>query len=122
MFRGRRTTTVYVYDDQGRVQRTVTASPWTDEDRALLLAYGKHKASRCPGCGEPKSLAWHPDNDGYYTVPDDLRVVCHGCTALAKVRAEGSSPSSEPVKPVEYLGVIHDRNYETHPLVEGSAR
>lgn len=106
------TSTFYVYDDSGRVARAVTESPWTEEDRALMLAYRMFLDSICDGCGQPKSLAHHPDNDGWYEVAPQ-RVICHACTAIRRVEQEGSK---EPVKPVELIRLVHDRDYSTHPL------
>lgn len=93
--------------------RTVTESPWTDEDRKLMLAYRMYLDSLCPGgCGQPRALAHHPDNEGWYDV-DDHRTTCHACTALRRAEDDGSK---EPTKPVEFLHVIHDRDYKTRPL------
>lgn len=110
MLRGRRAVTVYEYDDQGRVARTSTRSPWTAEDRALMLAYEQHLNTLCPGiCGQPKALAWHSDNEGWYRTPDDDVSVCQACTALRR-------HTDETAKPVEFIGLVHDRDYETDPL------
>lgn len=99
-----------MYDANGRLERVVTPSPWTDNDRALMLAFQLYKRSICDGCGQPRHLAQHPDNDGWYdTTP---AVVCHGCTALRAANHEGT----DPVKPVELFGVVHTRDYEKKPL------
>lgn len=110
VLRGRPTTTSYRYDEQGRIERTVTGSPWTEEDRALLLAYQLYRSSLCTGCGQPKHLAHHPDNDGWYETGEPI--VCHACTALAKAGAK--DPSS--VDPVQMYRILHDRDYTTSPL------
>lgn len=89
----------------------MTESEWTDEDRALLLAYKLWERSLCDGCGQPRSRAHHPDNDGYYRASE--AVVCHACTALRRAHQSGSK---EPVKPVELFHVVHDRDYEADPL------
>lgn len=95
--------------------RTVTESPWTDDDRKLMLAYQQYLDSLCQGgCGQPKRLAHHPDNDGWYDV-DGERVVCHACTALRRAEDDGSK---EPAKPVEFLVLNHERDYNTHPLLD----
>lgn len=115
VLRGRPSTATHLYDDTGRVFRTVTESPWTDEDRKLMLAYKMHLNSLCPGgCGQPRRLAHHPDNEGWYDVDAD-RVVCHACTALERAKHEGSK---EPVKPIEFISIVHDRDYATHPLLD----
>lgn len=110
MLRGRRTVTVYEYDDHGRVARTFTRSPWTPEDRALMLAYQIYLDTLCPGiCGQPKAKAWHSDNEGWYRTPDDAVNVCQACTAIQRY-------STDTAKPVEFIGLVHDRDYDTDPL------
>jgi len=70
-----------VYDDPEHPDRPtghVEAPLWTPADRALLLALGMHESTLCPGCGEPKHVAWHSWMDGEYDAPT---AVCHACTA-----------------------------------------
>lgn len=103
-----------VYGDvagERRVVRQVTASPWTEEDRALLVAYQLYRESLCDGCGQPKHLAHHPDNDGWYDVAPDP-VQCHACTALAKA----GSKEPDKVEPVLMYRILHDRDYGEKPL------
>lgn len=76
------------------------------------MAWRRHKASFCPGCGEPKATAWHPDNDGHFAVTQEI--TCHGCTAKVAHGHEGT----EPVKPVTYLLVEDTRDYAADPLPE----
>lgn len=91
--------------------RTVTASPWTEEDRALMLGYRSYLATLCPGeCGQPRELAHHWDNEGWYSVEDEDRTTCHACTALKQAGAK------EPIEPVEFLTISHPRDYATKPL------
>lgn len=99
-----------MYDDGGRVVRTVTRGGWTEEDRALVMAYRRYQATLCR-CGEPKERAWHWDNEGWYEVdPDEDFLTCHACTALA--RAE--NPEADPVRyPVR---LRNDRDYAEKPL------
>ncbi len=71
-----------MYDDPEHPDRPtghLEAALWTPADRALLLALGRHEATLCPGCGEPKHIAWHSWMDGEYHAPT---AVCHGCTAM----------------------------------------
>lgn len=81
--------------------RTVTTSPWTHEDRVLMLARAKHRSTLCPGCGEPKDHAWHVDMEGHYEV--EATFVCHSCSAR-----KGSA--------VEYVAVVDSRDYAADPL------
>jgi hypothetical protein len=99
---------VYEYDDQGRVARTVARSSWTDEDRALMLAYAEYKASLCPGCGHPKETAWHPLVDSYEVTAS---YTCCACTARAR---HGSDPGTVP--PVEYT-VVTDTMPDVMPAM-----
>ena len=102
--------TTYEYDAQGRVLRTVQASPWTAEDRALMLAWDMHQQSLCPGCSEPKETAWHWDNDGWFDVVDPI--TCHVCT----VRRRHGAEDPDTVPAVEYLPVVYTRNHDDRPL------
>lgn len=106
--RGRSAVTHHVYDDQGRLTRTVAGSGWTSEDRTLLLAYRQYLGGLCK-CGEPRARAHHPDNDGWYDVDAAATVVCHACTAIERHR----DPAA---KAVEYLRLVHTRDYEAKPL------
>jgi hypothetical protein len=99
--------TTYEYDDQGRVARAYTASAWTEEDRALMLAREQYRAGLCPGCGQPKDTAWHPDNEGWFEVTASFE--CHACTAL---RREGDASA----EPVVFHAVTDTRDYEKSPL------
>lgn len=86
----------------------MTPSAWTEEDRALLLAYEQHKATLCPGCGHPKATAWHFDNEGEFEVGTSY--TCHPCT-VKHDPGDGSN-----VQPVTYAGVIDTRDYAANPL------
>lgn len=89
----------------------MAASPWTEEDRALLLAYRAYRDSLCQGgCGQPSSLAHHWDMDGWFEAPG---VTCYACTARAQAER---ADSTEPVKPVELFGVINVRDFDKKPL------
>lgn len=94
----------------------MTRSPWTDEDRALLLAFSLYEESLC-SCGEPRNLAHHPDNEGWYTIDNDPEegsaVVCNACAAIEKNKAEAEkSDLPYGLRPV----LVHDRDYEAKPL------
>lgn len=89
----------------------MTESQWTDEDRALLLAYRLWEQSLCDGCGQPRARAHHPDNDGHYETSEAIE--CHACTAMRRAH---QSDSKEPVKPVKLFRLIHNRDYVKDPL------
>lgn len=91
------------------VTYTTTASPWTVEDRALLLAWRTYSDSLCTGCGHPKATAWHHLSD-----PGDFRFdgefVCLPCTAARKPDEDGKR------EPVTYPVVLATRDYAADPL------
>lgn len=98
--------------------RTVTASAWSEEDRALMLGYREYLGTLCSGgCGQPKALAHHWDNDGWFEADDS--VVCHACTAIRQAEREDSS---EPAKPVRLISVRDVRDYEKKPLPQTPER
>lgn len=103
--------TTYEYDDSpaggGRVARAFTASAWTEEDRALMLARDSYRTTLCPNCGHPKDTAWHPDNEGWFEVTASFE--CHPCTALRRE----VDPSAEPVM---FQAVTDTRDYVKKPL------
>lgn len=81
-------TVTYLYDDhehQDRPSGHIESPAWTDDDRSLLLGLTTYEASLCPGCGIPKSLAWHFKMEGFY---EGHQVVCHACTGRAGGRPE----------------------------------
>lgn len=83
ILRGRLLTTTYVYDDAehpGRPTSSMTSPAWTEDDRALMLGLAAHETSLCPGCDQPRELAWHADAEGFYEAHS---FVCHACTAKA---------------------------------------
>lgn len=99
--------TTYEYDDHGRVARALSQSPWTPEDRALMLALNVYNAGNCPNCGHPKATAWHPDNEGWFEVVQTYE--CNACTALR----QHAAPDEQPV---EFVVVDDTRDYEANPL------
>lgn len=76
-----------------------------------MLARREHYKTLCPGCGHPKSTAWHWDNGGFFEVAQ--RVECHACTAMKKPTGSGQDAR---VEPEEYLAVVDTRDYVTNPL------
>lgn len=57
---------------------TVESPEWLDEDRWALLGLQRYEATLCPGCGEPKQIAWHKDAQ---QLVDTHEFVCSSCTA-----------------------------------------
>lgn len=81
--RGRRPRTTYLYEDTDHPDRITGAlgEPWfTLDDRALLLGLEAYEATLCPGCGQPKELAWHAAVQASWESED---AVCHACTTRA---------------------------------------
>lgn len=103
--RGRPLVTSYEYDDQGQVARTVQRSPWTPEDRALMLAWSQYLESLCPGCGLPKESAWH--TDGWHVVRPLAE--CDGCSAKRRHEWEEAGSTGEAPKRVTYTRIVDTR-------------
>lgn len=82
-------TTVYHYDDDGRLTHSTTVweAEWTDEDLDWAIAQAAEDADICPGgCGHHLSETTHPDAEGEYTAPLPTR--CHACTPLEQRKEE----------------------------------
>jgi len=89
--------------------RTVQSSLWTEDDRALMLAWRQYLDGLCGGCGHPRATAWHPDNGlGAFELQE--RVTCWGCTAAQEPNADGT------IEPVTYPLVLDMRDYDEYPL------
>lgn len=43
-----------------------------------MLGLQLYEATLCPGCGEPRHLAWHQESEGEY---EGNHFICHACTA-----------------------------------------
>lgn len=97
-------------DGRERLARTFTASAWTPEDRALMLAWRRYTATLCSGCGEPKDRAWHPDMDGWYEAEHVF--TCWSCTA----RRALDTPDGQRVEPVTYPVFVDTRDHKARPL------
>ena len=74
--------TVYEYDGQGRMVRSVSrAEPeWDLDQRGLMLALAEAERGECAGCGHPLGESTDPKHEGRYKVDPPTR--CHSCTAL----------------------------------------
>lgn len=76
-----------------------------------MLGYRSYLVTLCPGgCGQPRALAHHPDNDGWYEAET---TTCYACTARVQAEREGSN---EPVKPFGLIGIVDVRDYDAKPL------
>lgn len=97
--------TTLIYGDPDRPERVtaqVQAAPFTAEDRGLLIGLHRWESGLCPGCREPRSVAWHSDMDGFY---DGEGFVCHACTAR-----DGGE------KKVIYRYATTSRDFDARPL------
>jgi hypothetical protein len=95
-------TTVYEYDADGRVSSTTTTCgpDWLDSDRWLALADQRIEDEKCVGCGQPRSRAWHPDQDGWY---DAVVYECQACEAIQQAQQDDKR------LPGSYVGVTDSR-------------
>jgi hypothetical protein len=87
---------------------TTTASPWTAEDRALMMAWQSYQDGLCR-CGHPKATAWHQHSSDSFELTGEF--VCWACTASAEPDEHGVR------KPVTYPVVEDTRDYSRFPLV-----
>lgn len=80
--RRRVSVTVYEYDDDGRLVRSVTTHDpeFLDEDLGYGKAHRRNEMDLCPTCRMPLSETTDPDNEGRYEVPPPIR--CHACTPI----------------------------------------
>jgi len=108
VFLGRPRETSYLYDAQGKVVRSVQASPWTEEDRVLMMAWRTYKDSLCPGCGHPKETAWHHQSEDSFDHDGDF--VCWACTAQKEPNEDGVRER------VKYPVIVDTRDYTRFPL------
>lgn len=91
--------------------RVVTSSPWTEEDRALMLAWRTYELSLCSGCGHPKATAWHHQaGESSFTL--DGEFICWGCTAAQAPDKDGNHQ-----EPVKYPVVVETHDHESKPLL-----
>lgn len=43
-----------------------------------MLGLQLYEATLCPGCGQPRHLAWHRESEGEW---EGNHFICHACTA-----------------------------------------
>ena len=73
-----------------------------------MIAWRQYQAGLCPGCGQPKELAWHPENEGWY---DAAGIVCHACTA----KEQAQNPKADPTR---YHALLYTRGPSSRPLAQ----
>lgn len=80
-FMGRPTVTTTVVTGKGKdkERRTTTASPWTPEDQALMMAWREYQDGLCKDCGHPKETAWDATRGTWFQQVDEI--TCWACTA-----------------------------------------
>jgi hypothetical protein len=84
-------------EERGLPYSSLFEDPWTDEDRAILLAVKLEKAQVCPMCGTPE---WeHEENPGSYEAA--VRV-CPGCALKDNKRSE----SDDKLPPGAHIQLI----------------
>ncbi|QDY06171.1 hypothetical protein FJK98_02495 [Micromonospora sp. HM134] len=74
-------------------------SPWTDEDRAWLLAHLVEQREACPGCGLPLDECRDPKSAGSWTPLVDT------CQACVVAQAEMDNQTEGPRRRGVYVGV-----------------
>lgn len=96
------TTTEHHYNGAGQLVRSVTSSPWTQDDRDNVFALLNYEADCCPSCRQPLAETTDPDNEGRF-VPL-LPIRCHRCTAvdMAQDAAQSHNSPGALLIPVEF--------------------
>lgn len=74
-------------------------SPWTDEDRAWLLALREEQRETCGGCGHPVSESRDPKTAGSWTP------VVTTCQACLVAQAESENQNEGRPRRGLYVGV-----------------
>lgn len=122
ILRGRLLATTYVYDDPAHPERptsSVTSPAWTEDDRSLMLGLEQYEATLCPGCQEPREVAWHADAEGEY---EAVRFVCHACTAKQGTQAIFTALTvTPPAERVEKFLPFDLATTTTEPTPEGAS-
>jgi YD repeat-containing protein len=99
-------TTVYEYDDLGRVARatTTTEPEWDSEQRRAVLDLLALEAGQCPGGKHQLSETTLPENEDAYVAGPAVR--CHYCTASDRAaKAYEDSPSPQALLiPIQLKG------------------
>jgi hypothetical protein len=97
-------TTVYEYDQAGRVVRTVTRSTdWLEEDTIAAIELENYEADTCQGCGGQRSETTISENEFAYTTGTVVR--CHQCTA-ADIAQEQLDAAKLPHPSALYIPMV----------------
>lgn len=84
---------------------TTREPEWSDDDRAVVLAYLEYEGQICSGCGGWLAETTSPENAGKYVASAPYR--CHRCDAIERKQEqykEQKRPNSLRVWPVELSG------------------
>lgn len=107
------TTTIYEYDEQGRMVRSVSVpeSEWDDDQRALMIALQLYRDSLCPSCGLPLEETRDPLHDRDNPEATHVYVVtghrrCHACTALMASDEEFRNPTGDGMAAPNQPGAV----------------
>jgi hypothetical protein len=85
-FQGWEPTTVYAYDDAGRMVSSRPEVEWDDTERAWMLALATWRDDEvCPLCGWPKDVCRDPMSE--WSLEATLPVRCHVLTKIKQAQA-----------------------------------
>lgn len=85
-FLGWEPTTVYEYDDSGRMVSSRPEAEWDDAERAWMLALDTWKTDRvCPLCGLAREVCQAPETE--FALDVGLPTRCHVTTAIRRAQA-----------------------------------
>lgn len=88
-------TTVYEYDEAGRMVTSRPEVEWDDTEREWMLALAEWEATEvCPMCGWPKDVCQARESENALEVPPPTR--CHVVTAIRRAQeARQSGPAAK---------------------------
>ena len=78
-FHGWEPSTIYEYDDGGRLVASRPEQEWDDGEQTVMLALQAYRATLCPLCGGHISVCTAPENETKFK--GGLPIRCHATTA-----------------------------------------
>lgn len=104
--------TVYEYDEGGRLVRSTPETEWDPQQVAWMLALEAYEQGLCKRCGEPLEETTriehdfnNPFGEAVYLPAPGTPVQCHCCAALE--RSEKDTAAQNPQFPAAMLHAVH---------------
>lgn len=94
-FLGWEPTTIYTYDDAGRLIESVPEPEWDESQRDAMIALQRYRETeQCPKCGGPKWVCQSAEAESAYEAGDPVR--CHITTAILRAQKDYSEGPHSP--------------------------